>query len=128
MSSICIDILTSLKNISPKDAMNALESPPNSTNTARSLFSTNTAKSVKVKNYDEYRCSLEADEEALQYGDIINFGRCHNPHGSRNCVMCGRSDVSIPTQNKDVCKNCDSSFWLIYDLQIVVKFCKGEFH
>jgi len=39
--------------------------------------------------------------------------------------MCGLSDVEIPSQNKDVCKSCDTSFWYFQRLDIVVKFCKG---
>jgi hypothetical protein len=39
--------------------------------------------------------------------------------------MCGAVDVAIPTQNKDVCKSCDSSFWYNSKLNVAFKFCKG---
>ena len=39
--------------------------------------------------------------------------------------MCGDKNASIPSQNKDVCKTCDTGFWLLKETQIVVKFCKG---
>ena len=42
--------------------------------------------------------------------------------------MCGTvkgPTCVIPNQNKDVCKTCDSSFWLLHDLNVLVKFCKG---
>jgi hypothetical protein len=33
--------------------------------------------------------------------------------------------TNIPNQNKDVCKKCDTSFWLYQKFQVVLKFCKG---
>jgi hypothetical protein len=44
---------------------------------------------------------------------------------SCHCVMCGKKDVDIPTQNKNICKSCDSSYWLHLSLLFVFKFCKG---
>jgi hypothetical protein len=43
------------------------------------------------------------------------------------CVMCGLDNrqVSIPSQNKDVCKSCDSSFWYCDRVKAIFKFCKG---
>ena len=35
------------------------------------------------------------------------------------------SKCEIPSQNKDVCKVCDSSFWLHQKLNVILKFCKG---
>lgn len=63
--------------------------------------------------------------EPLNYSSVINYERCYIQKKARNCVMCGRDDTTIPRQNKDVCKACDSSIWLIQNMDLVVKFCKG---
>jgi hypothetical protein len=42
-----------------------------------------------------------------------------------HCVMCGKTDVDIPTQNKNICKQCDSAYWLSLSMKFVFKFCKG---
>lgn len=42
-----------------------------------------------------------------------------------HCVMCGGTEVEIPSQNKNICKSCDSSYWLHLTGQYVFKFCKG---
>jgi hypothetical protein len=42
-----------------------------------------------------------------------------------HCVMCGKTDVDIPTQNKNICKQCDSAYWLSISMKFVFKFCKG---
>eukprot|EP01036_Dinobryon_divergens_P025363 gene25363-33903_t len=39
--------------------------------------------------------------------------------------MCGDSNAPIPSQNKGVCKTCDSSFWYSHNFDVVFKFCKG---
>ena len=39
--------------------------------------------------------------------------------------MCGLRG-NIPSQNKDVCKSCDTVFWYHTKLDVVVKFCKGK--
>eukprot|EP01033_Poteriospumella_lacustris_P001945 gene1945-1409_t len=59
--------------------------------------------------------------------DVCNFVKSTPRSSCRDlsCIMCGASDVSIPSQNKKVCKNCDSSFWLWARHQVVFKFCKG---
>lgn len=59
--------------------------------------------------------------------DVCNFVKSTPRSSCRDlsCIMCGASDVSIPSQNKKVCKNCDSSFWLWTRHQVVFKFCKG---
>ena len=62
----------------------------------------------------------------MKYNDVINFNRCNSPKGvSHHCVMCGSTENVIPQQNKDVCRSCDTSFWLHKSMNVVVKFCKG---
>lgn len=66
------------------------------------------------------------NSNSINHKEVINFSRpdprlCKNLH----CVMCGESNVHIPSQNKNICKICDSSFWLHNSLNIVFKFCKG---
>ena len=66
------------------------------------------------------------NSESIAYAEIINFKRSSNPRGcAHHCVMCGDKNAAIPSQNKDVCKTCDTGFWLVKATQIVVKFCKG---
>ena len=93
-----------------------------------SLESNHNCKSVKILDYTNHRCALEKDK-SLAYTDIINFEKgsspCSVPNQSR-CVMCGITDALIPTQNKNVCKSCDSVPWLVKCPAVVVKFCKGE--
>ena len=77
---------------------------------------------------DEYRTYKFHDgaSENILYVNIINFKRCSNPGGrAHHCVMCGDKNAAIPSQNKDVCKTCDTGFWLVKQSQTVVKFCKG---
>src|SRR5689334_9257177 len=77
-------------------------------------------------SFRNFRWKLSAEEGTLKYSDAINYGRriTLNPD-IHNCVMCGRLDVNIPSQNKDVCKSCDTHFWYNKQLNIVFKFCKG---
>src|SRR5690349_11703424 len=67
---------------------------------------------VDDSSFFKYHWSLSDDQSPLKYTDVINYTRRlnHSPR-NHNCVMCGRNDVTIPTQNKDVCKICDSIFW-----------------
>ena len=92
------------------------------------LESNHHRKSVKILDYTNHSCELEKDK-SLVYTDIINFEKgsspCSVPNQSR-CVMCGVSDALIPTQNKNVCKSCDSVPWLVKCPAVVVKFCKGR--
>ena len=85
-------------------------------------------KSIKILDYTNHKCSLEKDR-LLVYSDIINFEKGSSPCSAPNqnrCVMCGISDALIPTQNKNVCKSCDSVPWLVKFPSVVVKFCKGN--
>lgn len=92
---------------------------------------------VRVKNYENLNWSLNSSLDdstncnksgkglpstpCIKYTDVINFGRCSKSH---NCVMCGLKG-NIPSQNKDVCKSCDTVFWYHTKLDVVIKFCKG---
>jgi len=87
--------------------------------------------SRKLFGYDfvKYRPDCESSNAngMLKFNDVVNFGRriCESDPNAHNCVMCGEFDVVIPTQNKDVCKACDSSFWYNSMLNVAFKFCKG---
>lgn len=78
---------------------------------------------INIEDYNSNWLSKRGDK-VIKYHDIINFSRCSKSH---QCVMCGNCNSKIPCQNKDVCKNCDSAFWLITNLNLVIKFCKGSF-
>jgi hypothetical protein len=86
-------------------------------------------KSVKILDYTNYKCVLEKGR-TLQLSEITNYGRGLSPCGTatsqNRCVMCGVTDAAIPTQNKNVCKACDSVPWLLKSPEVVVKFCKGR--
>lgn len=87
-------------------------------------------RSVKMLDYTCHRGGLEKGK-TLSYADIINFEKGSSPSSAPNqnrCVMCGVSDsaaAQIPSQNKNVCRSCDSVPWLVRSVQVVVKFCKG---
>ena len=85
--------------------------------------------SIKVgKDYSKYPWGISEsvlNMGGVKYQDVINFTRCPRQH---HCVMCGRDGNSkcvIPAQNKDVCKDCDTSYWRCVRWNVVVKFCKG---
>ena len=80
--------------------------------------------SICVDDYEGYRSSLDADEDYPQFIDIRNFERVDRCPDF--CVMCGHHQSAIPVQNKNVCRNCDSSYWYVQRLGILVKFCKGN--
>jgi len=65
---------------------------------------------------------------APPYDQLVNFSRAKTKENIR-CVMCGRSpqegNCSIPSQNKDVCKECDKSNWFHAVSGIYFKWCKG---
>ena len=78
------------------------------------------------------------------YEDLINYARSKGRGAAHRCVMCGREGrappktgddfdkgiVVIPTQNKDVCKTCDTVTWRYNDTGAYFKWCKGckRFH
>ena len=76
---------------------------------------------IRCEDVSELRADLDHDEELPSFNDIINYERT-----SCGCVMCGQV-TAIPTQNKQVCRDCDSSFWYLQEYDVVVKFCKGSF-
>lgn len=93
---------------------------------------------------DEYKkYEWNAYDGLIKFKEVINFSKNKvkafqpdSPMGTSfrspelylpKCVMCGLDShqVSIPSQNKDVCKLCDSSFWYCARVQAIFKFCKG---
>mmetsp|Transcript_9648 Transcript_9648/g.13379 ORF Transcript_9648/g.13379 Transcript_9648/m.13379 type:complete len:354 (+) Transcript_9648:159-1220(+) len=75
--------------------------------------------------------NLEPPCEPLQYDQLINFPRTRGKAQNRRCVMCGHfatgkeATCSIPLQNKDVCKRCDTGIWCHNATQQYFKWCKG---
>jgi hypothetical protein len=73
---------------------------------------------------------VKKDSEIITYNGVINFPRAGKKE-DRHCVMCGKLEKKdkciIPNQNKDVCRKCDSSYWLMKEFNVVIKFCKGKF-
>lgn len=71
---------------------------------------------------------VKKDSEIITYNGVINFPRAGKKE-DRHCVMCGKLEKKdkciIPNQNKDVCRKCDSSYWLMKEFNVVIKFCKG---
>ncbi|KAK7247936.1 hypothetical protein SO694_0008507 [Aureococcus anophagefferens] len=80
-----------------------------------------------------------------QYEALINFNRTKGARAAHHCVARGRGPraakpgdpppakpdvVIIPTQNKDVCKICDTVTWKHAPTQAYFKWCKGckRFH
>jgi hypothetical protein len=84
-------------------------------------------QSMRIGNdqYLNYKWHAGGADAGFGYQDVINFKRAQNPRSGHHCVMCGDKKAIIPSQNKDVCKTCDTGFWVIKATQIVVKFCKG---
>ena len=72
---------------------------------------------------------VKKDSEIITYNGVINFPRAGKKE-DRHCVMCGKLEKKdkciIPNQNKDVCRKCDSSYWLMKEFNVVIKFCKGK--
>ncbi|RYG95486.1 hypothetical protein EON65_55905, partial [archaeon] len=60
--------------------------------------------------------------ERLPHQHVKNFPLNQQ---TAHCIMCGRTDVHIPTQNKNICRLCDSSYWLSLQYQRVFRYCKG---
>ena len=84
-------------------------------------------RSVIILDYTNFRGALQQGQ-MMTYADIINFEK-GSPSAllcQGRCVMCGVSDALIPSQNKNVCRSCDSVPWLVKALEVVVKFCKGN--
>lgn len=89
--------------------------------------------------------TTNSNPSIIYHKDVMNFARIlSNSNGNAasssvsavstprspkfpitHCVMCGRQDVTIPSQNKHICKICDSSYWLYIKFSFVFKFCKG---
>jgi hypothetical protein len=64
--------------------------------------------------------SLDQPARPLLYEDLINFPRSRGKAHARRCVMCGHlasgedATCSIPLQNKDVCKRCDTGAFVSF--------------
>jgi len=86
-----------------------------------------TTKSVRIEDFKQHNW-IKSDSEIITYHSVINFDRAAKK-AAHHCVMCGLMDDGhscfIPNQNKDVCRRCDSSYWLMKEFNVVVKFCKG---
>lgn len=86
--------------------------------------------SVMIDKQDirKYDWGIHLAPHTVQYTDVINFDRASTKQ-NRCCVLCGDKeddkDRMIPKQNKGVCRRCDSTYWLLKKLGVVVKFCKG---
>jgi len=74
---------------------------------------------------------LDSPPRPLLYEDLINFPRSRGKAHARRCVMCGHlasgddATCSIPLQNKDVCKRCDTGIWRHTQTLEYFKWCKG---
>ena len=78
--------------------------------------------------------------QEVSYGSVVNFTRCtrrEKSGGATNwCVMCGKLEgtgddcVTILSQNKDVCKVCDTVTWKHNPTGAYFRWCKGckRFH
>ena len=66
------------------------------------------------------------------YDSVINFNRSTKANTANWCVMCGKPSgtgdgcVKIPSNNKDVCNTCDSTFWKHNESGAYFKWCKGK--
>lgn len=83
---------------------------------------------IEYRRYDwQVETPVDSPGGFLNPKDVCNFVKSTPRSGNKDptCIMCGANDVLIPSQNKKVCKNCDSSFWLWLKHQVVFKFCKG---
>lgn len=81
-------------------------------------------KSIKLEILpDTYLlCSVN-----LPHYELINYPKSSLKSHQVHCVMCGlhKGECEIPSQNKDICKKCDSAFWLNLSTNLIIKFCKG---
>lgn len=102
-------------------------------------------KSIRLEGDDYKKYEWNAFEGLIKFKEVINYSKSkakviqpESPLGAAprfrtpesflpRCVMCGldNKQVSIPSQNKEVCKSCDSSFWYCARVQAIFKFCKG---
>lgn len=67
----------------------------------------------------------ECGEKRIPYKQVVNFPRVSSCYAKTQCVMCGKQDVNIPSQNKSICNHCDSKYWKNEEFHDVFKFCKG---
>lgn len=67
---------------------------------------------------------FEGDDKAHlpDFRSFVNYPQCRY---LGDCVMCGGSESPVPSQNKGICKSCDSSVWIVRLTGMQVKWCKG---
>lgn len=117
-----MNISSSCSSVSPETDTEAMSEEPNTVCIKTyeglnwSLSSPNKENTSSITNKQGGNCN-----SCIRYSDVINFSRCSKSH---LCVMCGMKG-NIPSQNKDVCKSCDTVFWFHTRLNVVIKFCKG---
>lgn len=83
---------------------------------------------VSVAIEESHISNTRDGPQEVVYQEVINFTRS-TVKGQHNCVMCGKvenRDCVIPSQNKDVCKVCDSRIWFAAEKDVHFKFCKGN--
>ena len=87
-----------------------------------------TPKSLLIEDFKNHSW-VKKDTDVITYNGVINYERAGKKE-ARHCVMCGLLEDGhnclIPNQNKDVCRKCDSSYWLLMEFNVVIKFCKGK--
>jgi len=93
------------------------------------------AKSVAVSVEDVPASAIDERPSAntpaathVGYENVINFPRAIKG-AAQSCVMCGagagHGGVTIPRQNKDVCRDCDKCVWRHEPTGAYFKWCKG---
>jgi hypothetical protein len=89
------------------------------------IQSANRALKIDDGTFSKYNWTIDG---TIAYNDILNYERAGKKQ-PRHCVMCGLMEdgenCTIPNQNKDVCRVCDSTYWFLEEVNVIVKFCKG---
>lgn len=91
------------------------------------------ANSTKISNYSSFPWKSQltrVDINEIKLHEIINYTKLSSTPRKMPlvfCSMCGKEEVEIPTQNKNICKICDSTYWYLEKYKVVLKFCKGRY-
>ena len=123
----------------PSAAAGAAHEPP-----APTKAGGNREASIVIEMKDLPPLDASRAGPAPPYEEVINYARTKGRGQAHHCVMCGREGrpptaddsslpsniVIIPTQNKDVCKICDTVTWKHCATLCYFKWCKGckRFH
>jgi hypothetical protein len=99
---------------------------------APNVFSTPSHSSSSSSNFQQNQSApavtMTGNIVIVNHKEVTNYVKI-DPRLSKlqHCVMCGNSGkvVKIPSQNKNICGECDSSFWFFIPWEVVIKFCKG---